>query len=88
MFKLKKENKMIEKILILIVVAVVMLVIFGNRLPQVMGDLGKGVRAFKDGMNDAETDGATAGDAPVKAKNAKPTKVAQAKAKTKPRAKA
>ncbi|TKW61603.1 MAG: twin-arginine translocase TatA/TatE family subunit [Blastochloris viridis] len=77
---------MIEKILILLVVAVVMLVVFGNRLPQVMGDLGKGVRAFKQGVNDA-TDGDD--DAPKRKKKAKPAvKTAKAKAvksKTKPR---
>ena len=43
---------MIEKILVLVIVGVVALMFFGNRLPQVLGDLGKGVRAFKDGMND------------------------------------
>lgn len=78
---------MIEKILILLVVAVVMLVVFGNRLPQVMGDLGKGVRAFKQGVNDA-TDGDD--DAPKPKKKTKPAvKTAKAKAvksKTKPRA--
>lgn len=36
----------------ILVVLVVVLIVFGaGRLPQVMGDLGKGIRSFKDGMN-------------------------------------
>ena len=35
----------------LLVIALVVLVLFGNRLPQVLGDLGKGVKAFKEGMD-------------------------------------
>ncbi|PZP39062.1 MAG: twin-arginine translocase TatA/TatE family subunit [Pseudomonas fluorescens] len=46
---------MLEKILVLLVVAIVALMFFGNRLPQVLGDLGKGVRAFKDGMNEGNS---------------------------------
>lgn len=34
---------------------VIVLVIFGaGKLPQVMGDIAKGVKAFKDGMKDGE----------------------------------
>jgi sec-independent protein translocase protein TatA len=37
----------------IILLLVVVLVIFGaGKLPQVMGDLGKGVRNFKSGLND------------------------------------
>lgn len=43
---------MIEKLLVLVIVGVVALMFFGNRLPQVLGDLGKGIKAFKAGMND------------------------------------
>lgn len=43
---------MIEKILVLVIVGVVALMFFGNRLPQVLGDLGKGIKAFKQGMNE------------------------------------
>ena len=32
------------------------LMFFGNRLPQVLGDLGKGMRAFKEGMNEGGSD--------------------------------
>lgn len=36
----------------LVVLLIVVLVVFGaGRLPQVMGDLGKGIRNFKAGMN-------------------------------------
>lgn len=36
----------------ILVVLVVVLIVFGaGRLPQVMGDLGKGIRSFKDGMS-------------------------------------
>lgn len=43
---------MLEKIVVLLVVGVIALMFFGNRLPQVMGDLGKGIKAFKEGMNE------------------------------------
>jgi len=36
---------------LLIVLAVVVVVFGAGRLPQVMGDLGKGLRSFKAGMN-------------------------------------
>lgn len=36
----------------ILVVLVVVLVVFGaGRLPTVMGDLGKGIRSFKEGLN-------------------------------------
>ena len=37
----------------LIIVLVVVLIVFGaGKLPQVLGQMGKGVKAFKDGMSD------------------------------------
>jgi len=36
---------------LLIVLAVVVVIFGAGRLPQVMGDLGKGIRSFKAGMN-------------------------------------
>jgi len=37
----------------IVLLLIVVLVIFGaGKLPQVMGDLGKGVRNFKAGLND------------------------------------
>lgn len=37
---------------IMIVLLVVLIVFGAGRLPQVMGDLGKGIKSFKAGMND------------------------------------
>ncbi|MBI1215394.1 MAG: twin-arginine translocase TatA/TatE family subunit [Alphaproteobacteria bacterium] len=35
----------------IVVILLIVLVLFGaGRLPQVMGDLGKGLRSFKDGL--------------------------------------
>jgi sec-independent protein translocase protein TatA len=35
----------------IVIVLLIVLVLFGaGRLPQVMGDLGKGLRSFKDGL--------------------------------------
>ena len=40
-----------------IIVLVVILIMFGaGKLPQVLGQMGKGVKAFKDGMNDKDDD--------------------------------
>jgi sec-independent protein translocase protein TatA len=37
------------------ILLVIVLVIFGaGKLPQVMGDIAKGVKAFKDGMKDSD----------------------------------
>lgn len=37
----------------LVILMVIVLVIFGaGKLPQMMGDLAKGVKAFKDGMKE------------------------------------
>ncbi|RYG61137.1 MAG: twin-arginine translocase TatA/TatE family subunit [Alphaproteobacteria bacterium] len=63
---------MIEKILVLVIVGVVALMFFGNRLPQVLGDLGKGIKAFKEGMNE----GSSKPKAKAGAKNVRPTKAA------------
>ena len=38
----------------LIVVGIVILVLFGNRIPQTMKSLGQGLRQFKEGMNTDE----------------------------------
>lgn len=40
----------------LVVVAVVILLLFGNRLPSVMRSLGRGVVEFKKGVSGEETD--------------------------------
>lgn len=41
----------------LIIILVLVLIVFGaGKLPQVAGSLGKGIRDFKKGMNDAENE--------------------------------
>jgi sec-independent protein translocase protein TatA len=38
-----------------IVLALIVLIVFGaGKLPKVMGDLGKGLKSFRDGMNGEE----------------------------------
>jgi sec-independent protein translocase protein TatA len=37
----------------ILIVLLVVLIIFGaGKLPQIMGDLGKGIKSFKSGLND------------------------------------
>jgi sec-independent protein translocase protein TatA len=39
----------------IILLLVIVLVVFGvGKLPQVMGDLGKGIRNFKSGLNESQ----------------------------------
>ena len=41
----------------LIIVLVIVLLLFGRgKIPQLMGDMAKGVKAFKKGMNNSEED--------------------------------
>lgn len=41
----------------MILLLVIVLVIFGaGKLPRVMGDIAKGIKAFKEGMNEDVTD--------------------------------
>ncbi len=41
----------------ILVIALVILLFFGGRkIPELMRGLGRGVRSFKEGMNDSETD--------------------------------
>ncbi|MCL4192001.1 MAG: twin-arginine translocase TatA/TatE family subunit [Thermoguttaceae bacterium] len=39
----------------LMIVGVIALLLFGNRLPSVMRSLGSGISEFKRGLNDVET---------------------------------
>jgi sec-independent protein translocase protein TatA len=40
----------------LVLILVIVLVLFGaGKLPRVMGDLGKGLRSFKDGLKEEES---------------------------------
>lgn len=39
----------------LLLIVLVILIVFGaGKLPRVMGDLGKGIRSFKKGLNEEE----------------------------------
>lgn len=41
----------------IILVAMIVLLLFGGKkIPELMGGLGKGVKSFKDGMNDIESE--------------------------------
>ena len=41
----------------LLIIAVVIFLLFGaSRIPELMGSLGKGITAFKQGITDKETD--------------------------------
>ena len=40
----------------LVVVAVVVLLLFGNRVPETMRSIGRGMKEFKDGVQGIETD--------------------------------
>ena len=41
---------------ILLIALVVLLFFGGKKIPELMKGIGKGVRAFKDGMNEVESD--------------------------------
>ncbi len=44
----------------ILIVLLVVLVVFGaGKLPNVMGDLGKGIKSFKSGLNDDKVTDAT-----------------------------
>lgn len=59
-----------------LVIGLVVLVLFGNRLPQVLGDLGKGVKAFKEGMDGGEASAPKTAKKPA-AKTKKPARKAK-----------
>jgi sec-independent protein translocase protein TatA len=40
----------------LVIVMVVVLVLFGHRLPSVMRSMGRGIKEFKEGINDPSQD--------------------------------
>jgi sec-independent protein translocase protein TatA len=58
----------------LIVLAVVLLLFGAGKIPRLMGDFAKGIKAFKSGMKEGETDEAAAkpGDAPAQVPPPKP----------------
>lgn len=49
-----------------VLILVIVLIIFGaGKLPQVMGDVAKGVKSFKSGLKDDEQPKPVAGDLPA-----------------------
>ena len=48
-----------------IIVLVIVFLLFGSRLPNVMGDFAKGIKAFKHGMRDDAVEDKTAGADPA-----------------------
>jgi sec-independent protein translocase protein TatA len=51
-----------------LIVGAVLLLVFGGRgkISDMMGDVAKGIKAFKKGMSDDEADTAPKSDAPIK----------------------
>jgi len=41
------------------IVAAVAFLCFGHRLPRIMGDLAKGIKSFKEGLRDGESEAET-----------------------------
>lgn len=40
----------------IVIILVIILILFGaGKLPKVMGDLGKGIKSFKDGLKEGDT---------------------------------
>jgi sec-independent protein translocase protein TatA len=57
-----------------VIALVVLLLLFGNRLPQVMRSLGKGVVEFKKGLQGIEDDINTSTTAQIEKKDEAPSK--------------
>lgn len=58
----------------ILLVLLLVLILFGaGKLPRVMGDLGKGIRNLKKGLNEDETDNQAAQNKAVSQENDKPS---------------
>ena len=64
---------------LLIIFAIILLVFGAGKLPQVMGQLGKGVNAFKEGASEAPWGTVQKASAGIKKAAAKPAKKVAAK---------
>lgn len=53
----------------LIIVAVVVLLLFGNRLPSVMRNMGRGITEFKKGTQEAVEDSVETDEKPMSSKD-------------------
>lgn len=65
----------------LIIIALVVLVLFGRgRISEMMGDFGKGIKSFKQGMNEEDSaDAKSSGSLEAPAKDASATDSAKSK---------
>ena len=71
MFMLEPQNLMLFAIGMpgiqeLVIIAIIVLILFGSRLPSVMRNLGRGVTEFKKGVQGVDEDDDAAIDAPKK----------------------
>lgn len=55
---------------VLLIALVVLLFFGGKKIPELMKGLGKGVKSFKDGMRDVESEMKAASDEPLQTKKA------------------
>ena len=63
-----------------VIVLLVVLVLFGRgRVSEIMGDFGKGIKSFKEGMKEEETKPAPPPRIEAPAPEAKPAKTAESK---------
>ncbi|AIT79923.1 twin-arginine translocase TatA/TatE family subunit [Novosphingobium pentaromativorans] len=57
-----------------LVVLVIVLVLFGRgRVSEIMGDFGKGIKSFKEGMNDEKSEDSSTPPAQISSKPADPS---------------
>ncbi|MFD2232880.1 twin-arginine translocase TatA/TatE family subunit [Phaeospirillum tilakii] len=56
-----------------LIVLIIVLLLFGaNKIPKLMGDVAKGVKAFKQGLKEGEEDGPAAQPQPLQAQAPQP----------------
>lgn len=67
-----------------LIVGAVLLLVFGGRgkISEMMGDVAKGIKAFKKGMSEEEAEAAGKSDAPVKSIDHQPAGDAKRRADT------
>ena len=65
-----------------LIVGAVLLLVFGGRgkISEMMGDVAKGIKAFKKGMTEEEANAAAKSDAPVKSIDQQPTETVKPRA--------
>jgi len=65
-----------------LIVGAVLLLVFGGRgkISDMMGDVAKGIKAFKKGMSEEEADAGSKADAPVKSIDHQPAEAVKPRA--------